>query len=93
MANRAAAEIINAAAARGQIACAAGYSTETLPVYTTRFSVVQTLADLSKCHLLVILEPQEPSHRALVDAASPWLPVKQSIPAASPGLVLTRVGG
>lgn len=93
LANRAAAEIINAAAARGYVACAAGYTVETLPVYTKQYYAVQTVADLDRCDLLVILKPDEPSHHAWAVAASTALPVKRSIPAASPGLLLTRVAG
>lgn len=92
LSNRAAAGVIDAAAARGETACAAGYSAETLPVYTRRFLTLSNPSQLSQCAILVILEPDEPSHHPWLVAASPILQSHRELPAQTPGVVLMRSG-
>jgi hypothetical protein len=92
LANREAAALINAAAAHGETACAAGYSVETLLIYTRRFLALSSTSQLSQCAFVVILEPKEASHHIWVEAASTMFPVHRVLPAATPGLVLLRSG-
>jgi hypothetical protein len=90
IANRAAASVIDATAAKGQTACAAGFSSETLPIYTRHFLSLSSTAQLSQCDLVIVLEPDEPSHRAWLQAASEQFPLHRELPAQTPGVLLTR---
>jgi hypothetical protein len=92
LANRVAGVIINAAAARGETACVAGYSAETLLIYTRRFLALSTTSQLSQCSFVVILEPNEPSHHVWLEAASAMFPVRRILPASTPGVLMMRPG-
>jgi hypothetical protein len=92
LANRVAGALINAAAAHGETACAAGYSAETLLIYTRRFLALSSTSQLSQCSFVVILEPNQPSHHVWLEAASAMFPVRRILPASTPGVVLMRPG-